>query len=345
LLSRLYNSSVANDRAAVLGTGSWGTALAVHLGTAGHRVALWGRDESLVQALGQHRTNHPYLPGILLPDTVHPTSSIAEAVDGARFVVVAVPSHGLRAVIRGVSALLAPGTVVVSATKGLETDSLMRMSEVLAAEVPAGCPVVVLSGPSFASEVARQSPTALVAASTDAAAVAAVQEEFRASYFRLYASDDVVGVEVGGALKNVIAIAAGVVEALNLGHNAMAALVTRGLAEISRLACAMGGRRETMAGLSGLGDLVLTCTGSLSRNHHVGLELGRGRSVEEITGSMRMIAEGINTTNAALALGERYGVEMPIAAQMADVLAGRRTPHEALGCLMLRPQKVETERN
>ncbi len=335
---------MANDRAAVLGTGSWGTALAVHLGNAGHRVALWGRDRSLVEALGEHRTNRSYLPGIPLPDNVRPAALLADAVAGARFVVVAVPSHGLRAVVRDAAGHLAPGAIIVSATKGVEGDTLMRMSEVLAAETSARLPVVVLSGPSFASEVARQSTTALVAASTDAAAVAAVQDEFRASYFRLYASDDVVGVEVGGALKNVIAIAAGVVESLELGHNAMAALVTRGLAEISRLACAMGGNRDTMAGLSGLGDLVLTCTGSLSRNHHVGIELGRGRSIEEITGSMRMVAEGVNTTAAALALGERYGVEMPIAAQMADVLAGRRTPREALGCLMLRPQKIETER-
>jgi glycerol-3-phosphate dehydrogenase (NAD(P)+) len=280
---------------------------------------------------------------VALPDRVTPTSSLTDAVAGARFVVVAVPSHGFRGVVAHAAARIPPGAILVSATKGLENTTLMRMSEVLAAET-GGQPVVVLSGPSFASEVARGCPTALVAASVNAEAVEAVQVEFRAPYFRLYGSDDVAGVEVGGALKNVIAIAAGVVEGLDLGHNAMAALVTRGLAEISRLACAMGGRRETMAGLSGLGDLVLTCTGSLSRNHHVGLELGRGRSIESVVGSMRMVAEGVNTTTAALALGARYGVELPIAAQVGEVLSGRSTAREALGCLMLRPQRVEMER-
>jgi glycerol-3-phosphate dehydrogenase (NAD(P)+) len=203
--------------------------------------------------------------------------------------------------------------------------------------------VVVLSGPSFAREVGQGLPTALVAASTDAAAVRSVQEEFRGSYFRLYASDDVVGVEIGGALKNTIAIAAGVVESLGLGHNALAALITRGLAEISRLACAMGARRETLAGLGGLGDLVLTCTGSLSRNRHVGLELGRGRPATEIVAGMRMVAEGVRTTSAALALGEEHGVELPIAAQMAEVLAGKKTPREAATDLMLRPQRGELD--
>lgn len=328
----------------MLGAGSWGTALAVHLGKAGHQVSLWGRDRTLVEAMAYSRANGDYLPGVTLPDGVSPTTSLTEALAGARFVVVAVPSHGFRDVVREAAPHVPPRTVLVSATKGLENDTLMRMSEILAAETAERLPVVVLSGPSFASEVARGCPTALVAASGDAEAVQAVQEEFRAPYFRLYGSDDVVGVEVGGALKNVIAIAAGVVEALDLGHNAMAALVTRGLAEISRLACAMGGRRDTMAGLSGLGDLVLTCTGSLSRNHHVGLELGRGRSIEAVIGSMRMVAEGVNTTTAALALGIRYDVELPIAAQMAEVLAGRRTAREGLGCLMLRPQRVETER-
>jgi glycerol-3-phosphate dehydrogenase (NAD(P)+) len=217
------------------------------------------------------------------------------------------------------------------------------MSEVLTEETLGRHPVVVLSGPSFASEVARGCPTALVAASADAEAVRAVQEEFRSTYFRLYGSDDVVGVELGASLKNIIAIAAGVVESLELGHNAMAALITRGLAEISRLACAMGGRRETLAGLSGLGDLVLTCTGTLSRNRHVGLELGRGRTLGEVLAGMRMVAEGVNTTAAALALGVRHGVELPIAERMADVLAGRQTPRDAVGCLMLRPQRGESE--
>lgn len=332
-----------SDRATVLGAGSWGTALAVHLANAGHDVMLWGRDRSLIEDMCTARVNSAYLPDVPLPATVRPTTNLAEAVAAVRYVVVAVPSHGLRGVMQEVAADLPPGVVVVSATKGLENESLMRMSEVLSAETGGRLPVVVLSGPSFASEVARGCPTALVAASADREAVKAVQEEFRTPYFRLYGSDDVVGVEMGGALKNIIAIAAGAVESLGLGHNAMAALVTRGLAEISRLACASGGRRDTMAGLSGLGDLVLTCTGSLSRNYHVGFQLGRGRSVEDVLGGMRMVAEGVNTASAALSIGERCGVELPITAEVSAVLAGRKTPREALGCLMLRPQRGEAE--
>lgn len=335
--------SIATDRAAVLGAGSWGTALAVHLGHAGHDVALWGRDEALVREMCATRANPGYLPGVDLSDRVRPLASLGAALDGARYVVIAVPSHGLRGVVRDAAPHIGRDAVLISATKGLETGTHMRMSSIIGAETGDRHPVVVLSGPSFASEVARGCPTALVAASHDATAVNAVQDELRTSYLRLYGSDDVVGVEMGGALKNVIAIAAGAVEALELGHNAMAALITRGLAEISRLASAMGGRRETMAGLSGLGDLVLTCTGSLSRNHHVGLQLGRGRSVEEVLGEMHMVAEGVNTTAAALALGARHGVELPIAAEMAAVLAGRRTLREAVECLMLRPQRVEGE--
>ena len=231
----------------------------------------------------------------------------------------------------------------MSATKGLEADTLQRMSEVIAQELGTERPVVVLSGPSFAVEVAHERPTAVLAASTSEAATGLVQEEFRGPYFRLYGSRDVVGVEIGGAMKNVIAIAAGVVEGLGLGHNALAALITRGLAEITRLACAAGGRRETTAGLSGLGDLVLTCTGRLSRNRHVGLELARGRRLHEILAGMKMIAEGVNTTRAVLALGERYGVELPIATQMAAVLDGRSEVRAAVDALMVRPQRTESE--
>jgi glycerol-3-phosphate dehydrogenase (NAD(P)+) len=236
-----------------------------------------------------------------------------------------------------------PRATIVSATKGLEADSLLRMSEVIAAELGPDRRVVVLSGPSFASEVARDLPTVVLAASTDAAATTAVQAEFRGPYFRLYGSDDVVGVEIGGAMKNIIAIAAGVVEGLGLGQNALAALITRGLAEITRLACAAGGKRETLAGLSGLGDLVLTCTGDLSRNRHVGIELARGRSLNDILAGMKMIAEGVRTTHAALALGAQFGVELPIATQMAEVFAGRADVRSALDALMLRRQRAEAE--
>ncbi len=306
-------------------------------------MALWGRDAALTRQMAATRVNETYLPGVSLPDPIGPTSAMGTALSDAQFVIVAVPSHGLRAVVHEAASHLAAGAILVSATKGIEADSLQRMSAVIAEETGGRHPVVVLSGPSFALEVARELPTALVAASTDGSAMRAVQDGFRGPFFRLYGSDDVAGVEVGAALKNVIAIAAGVVESLELGHNAMAALITRGLAEISRLSCAMGGRRETISGLSGLGDLVLTCTGSLSRNRRVGLELGRGRSLKDILAGMKMVAEGVRTTRAALALGERYGVELPIASQMAEVLAGGRTPRDAVAELMLRRQRDELD--
>jgi glycerol-3-phosphate dehydrogenase (NAD(P)+) len=328
---------------AVLGAGSWGTALAVHLGGVGHDVRLWARDAALVADMKARRANAVYLPDISLPPTVAVTDAIDHALGGAEIVVVAIPSHGCRAVMRAAAPCLAPRAVLVSATKGLETESLLRMSEVIAQEAGESHRVVVLSGPSFAIEVARQLPTAVLAASSDAKATELVQHEFRGSYFRLYGSDDVVGVEIGGAMKNTIAIAAGVVEGFGLGHNALAALITRGLAELTRLAGAAGGRRETLSGLSGLGDLVLTCTGNLSRNRHVGIELARGRSLPDILASMKMVAEGVRTTGAALALGARYGVELPIATQMAEVLDGRADVQSALEALMLRRQRSEAE--
>ena len=261
---------------AVLGAGSWGTALAVHLGRVGHDVRLWARDRALVDEMAVRRANAVYLPDVTFPEQMSTTHALDHALSGAEFVVFATPSHGSRAVSRAAAPHIAPGATIVSATKGLEAGTLLRMSEVLGEELGPRRPVVVLSGPSFAREVAQQLPTAVVAASLNLAATELVLSEFRGPYFRLYGSDDVVGVEIGGALKNVIAIAAGVVEGLGLGHNALAALITRGLAELTRLACAAGGRRETLAGLSGLGDLVLTCTGDLSRNRHVGIELARG---------------------------------------------------------------------
>ena len=328
---------------AVLGAGSWGTALAVHLGRIGHHVRLWARDRVLVEDMLARRANTVYLPDVTLPDTVSVTHAIDEALDASDLVVSAIPSHGCRAVMRQAAPHLRPRATIVSATKGLEVETLLRMSQVIAEEVGPQRPVVVLSGPSFAIEVVRQLPTAVLAASTDPRATEAVQAEFRAGYFRLYASDDVIGVEVGGAMKNVIAIAAGVVEGLGLGHNALAALITRGLAEVTRLACAAGGRRDTLAGLSGLGDLVLTCTGTLSRNRHVGVELAHGRRLADILAEMKMIAEGVRTTGAALALGARYGIELPIATQMGDVLDGRSDVRAAVDALMLRRQRAEAE--
>lgn len=327
---------------AVLGAGSWGTALAVHLATAGHHVRLWARDPAFVEELRASRANHRYLPGIPMPDGIAPTASLEEALAGARFVVVAVPSHGFRAVVRHAAPFL-NDAVLVSATKGIEVDSLQRMSQVIEGETAGACRTVVLSGPSFALETARGLPTALLAASTDAVAAGAVQEHFRGQGLRLYVNDDVAGVEIGAAFKNVIAIAAGVTEGLGLGHNALAALITRGLAEMSRLAFAEGGRRDTLAGLSGLGDLVLTCTGELSRNRQVGIALGRGRSLDEILSSMRMVAEGVRTTRAALALGAQHGIELPIAAKMQAVLDGQCAPRDAVEALMLRRQRAEVD--
>jgi glycerol-3-phosphate dehydrogenase (NAD(P)+) len=326
---------------AVIGAGSWGTALAVHLNRTGQDVRLWGRDACLVSDIQRTGANQRYLPDIALAKTIRVTSDLSEALQDASYVVFAVPSHGLRAVVRSAAPLLREEAILVSAAKGLEEVTLARMSQAVIEETKGSHPTVVLSGPSFAVEVARGLPTAVLAVSADRAALACVQEHFRGPTFRLYGSDDVTGVEIGGALKNVIAIAAGAVEGLGLGHNSMAALITRGLAEISRLAGAEGGRRETLAGLGGLGDLVLTCTGDLSRNRRVGIELGRGRRLEEILSRMHMVAEGIRTTSAALALGAQHGIELPIAVQMKRVLDGTCSPREAVETLMLRKQKTE----
>ena len=325
----------------VLGAGSWGTALAVHLARTGHDVRLWARDAALAGAMSSGRENATYLPGISLPAALQPTNDLARAVGGATFVVMAVPSHGLRGVARAASAHVPPACTIVSAVKGLEENSLLRMSEVLRAELKQPGEIVVLSGPSFALELARELPTAVVAAGASSAVVEAVMSHFRSPALRLYGSADVVGVELGGALKNIIAIAAGVVEGLGLGHNALAALMTRGLAELSRLAVAAGGQRETLAGLAGLGDLVLTCTGDLSRNRKVGIELAHGQTLRDILSRTRMVAEGVRTTEAALALSARHNIEMPIAREMSDVLAGRVDPHTAIKNLMGRKQKLE----
>jgi len=326
----------------VLGAGSFGTALAAHLAVAGHGVRLWARDPALAAEISRRRVNDVYLPGVELPPSLTVTTELGEALAGSELVIVAVPSHGLRRVMVAARPHLPAAATIVSTTKGLEEGTLLRMSELLADTVGSH-PVAVLSGPSFASEVAKGLPTAVVVAAQDARTVALVQEEFRGRYLRLYGSDDVVGVEIGGALKNVIAIAAGVVEGMGLGPNAQAALVTRGLAEITRLASALGGKRETLSGLAGLGDLVLTCHGALSRNRHVGIELARGRCLDEIVGPMKMVAEGVRTTQAALDLGLRHDVELPIAAQIADVLAGRKDARTALKDLMLRPQRAEVD--
>ena len=285
--------------------------------------------------------NAVYLPDIRFPSNLSVTDDLSAALAGTELIVSAVPSHGTREILKRAAPYVHRGSTIVSATKGLEQDTLLRVSEIIGQELRDVVNVAVLSGPSFAAEVARELPTAVSIASLDAQVVKRVQEEFRAPYLRLYGTDDVVGVEIGGALKNVIAIAAGMVEGLGLGHNALAGLITRGLAEMSRLACAAGAKRETLAGLTGLGDLVLTCTGALSRNRHVGIELASGRAVADVLAGMKMVAEGVRTTEAALALAARHNVELPIAAQVGELLAGRKDPKTALYELMLRPQRAE----
>jgi glycerol-3-phosphate dehydrogenase (NAD(P)+) len=296
------------------------------------------RREESVQDVLSHHQNRSHLPGILLPDDLVVSSDLATAVGGAELVVCVVPSEWSRAIYRELHPVAPPEAPLVSATKGLETETLLRMSEVAAGEAP-GRPLAVLSGPSFALEVARELPTAVVAASTDRALAESVQQALSTRAFRVYRSDDVVGVELGGALKNVIAIAAGIVDGLGYGHNTVAALVTRGLAEITRLAVALGGRGDTLAGLAGLGDLVLTCTGGLSRNRQVGRALGEGRSLQEATRGL--LAEGVRTTLAACALAERAGIDMPIARAMRGVLYEGKEPRSTVDELMLRSLKRE----
>jgi glycerol-3-phosphate dehydrogenase (NAD(P)+) len=325
----------------VLGAGGWGTTLAIHLARRGHDACLWARDPALVADMRARRANAVYLTDVRFPDGLEITNDLERALPAAEIVVSAVPTHGTRGILKQAAPHIRRGSIIVSATKGLEQESLFRVSEIVAQELGGDIHVAVLSGPSFAAEVARELPTAVSVASTDAAAVQRVQSEFRSPYLRLYGTDDVVGVEIGGAVKNVIAIASGVVEGLGLGNNARAGLITRGLAEISRLACAAGARRETLAGLAGLGDLVLTCNGTLSRNRHVGIELAHGRALQDVMAGMKMVAEGVRTTEAALALASRVGVELPIAAQVEELLAGRKNARAALEDLMLRPQKAE----
>ena len=333
---------------AIIGAGAWGTGLAIVLGRKGtHRVRLWAYETEVCEAIRQKRINEQFLPGCVIPETVTATNDVALALDGAQIVVSAIPSQHCRALFERLRALIPPQALIVSATKGLEEGSLQRMTEVIC-EVLSGQdafvpPVGALSGPSFALEVARGDPTAITIASSNAALSRTVQQEFSDPSFRVYTNSDVIGVELGGALKNIVAIAAGICHGLGLGHNSVAALITRGLAEMTRLVTACGGRAETMAGLAGLGDLVLTCTGGLSRNRNVGVELGRGRQLPEILAGMHgMVAEGIFTTTAAVGLAHTCGVEMPITEQMHAILHQGKSPRDAIRELMARSGRSET---
>jgi glycerol-3-phosphate dehydrogenase (NAD(P)+) len=323
----------------VVGAGSWGTALAVHLARGGERVTLWARQPEVAEALRTRRRNPWYLADVELPAGVEPTSD-ASAPAAASLVIVAVPSEFVASTL---ARLTGPTAPVVSATKGFEPGRHRRMSELIAERWP-GPPVAVLSGPTFAREVARAQPTAAVVASRDDAVAAELQRRLGSREFRLYTNRDVVGVEVGGALKNVIALATGLADGLGLGENARAALVTRGLAEITRLAVALGGEPATLAGLAGLGDLVLTATGTLSRNRALGMALARGESRADAQRATRMVAEGVPTVTAALALAERHGVSLPIATEVAAVLSEGKAPAEALASLLGRAATREDTR-
>jgi glycerol-3-phosphate dehydrogenase (NAD(P)+) len=325
----------------VTGAGSWGTALADLLARAGHEVRLWAHEAAVARDITERRENPVFLPGCALADGLTATTSLADALAGAQMVLSAVPSHATREVFGLMRPLLSEGTILACATKGIETGTLKLMSD-LGAELLPGHPFVALSGPSFALEVYQGQPTAVVAAG-ELEAARQVQEAFATPRFRVYTQDDLIGVEVGGSLKNVIAIAAGVLEGLGLGHNPRAALITRGLAEITRLGIAMGGRRSTFAGLAGVGDLILTTSGGLSRNRSLGEALARGESLSGWQGSHRNVAEGVNTTRAAVALAERHQLELPIAQEVHAVLFEGKAPPQAVADLMERDLKPELD--
>jgi glycerol-3-phosphate dehydrogenase (NAD(P)+) len=334
------------SKIAIIGAGAWGTALAIALGRKGsHDIRLWANEPEVRQSIAQRRLNDRFLPGFSLPEVIEPTNDLMHALAGAEIIVSVMPSQHCRPLFEKMAGSIHPETLIVSCTKGLEEGSLLRMTEVITDVMrkrKVASRVGALSGPSFAKEVARGDPTAVTVASIDSALARSVQNAFNDSHFRVYTNDDVTGVELGGALKNVIAIAAGVCDGLGLGHNSVAALITRGLAEIARLAVACGGRMDTMAGLAGLGDLVLTCTGDLSRNRTVGVELGRGRKLAEIVEGMHgMVAEGVFTTRAAVGLAKRKHIEMPITEQMYGILEDGKSPQQAIEILMTRVARRE----
>lgn len=330
-------------RVAVIGAGNWGTALSVVAARAGHQVRLWSRNAEVVEEVNRQHLNSIYLQDATLPDDVRATSDTSEALEGAERVIIATPSHAVRAVLGTMLGALDPNAIIISATKGIEIETGKRVSQVVEEVAGDKFPpkFVCLSGPSFAKEVVAGHPTAIVAASVDVELSRTVQTDFSIESLRIYTNDDLVGTELGGSIKNVMAIAAGMVAGLGLGSNSVAALITRGLVEMSRLALSQGARLETMMGLAGLGDLVLTCTGSLSRNRFVGHELGSGRSIADITAGMKEVAEGVNTTKALKRLASRLAVEMPITEEVYAVLYEGKTARDAAIELMNRPLRGE----
>jgi glycerol-3-phosphate dehydrogenase (NAD(P)+) len=333
---------------AIIGAGAWGTALSIVLGRKkDHRIRLWVYEKELCESVAKFRVNQNFLPGQQIPESVTPCGDLAKTLSGAGIVVSVMPSQHCRRLFEQMRPHLSDKTIIVSASKGLEEHSLLRMTEVIAQTLHDNTGkrvrIGALSGPSFALEVARGDPTAITFASADSELARLVQREFSDASFRVYTNADSIGVELGGALKNTIAIAAGICSGLELGHNSVAGLITRGLAEMTRLVVACGGKAETMAGLAGLGDLVLTCTGSLSRNRTVGIELGRGRKLPEILAGMHgMVAEGVFTTTAAMELARARGVDMPITEQIFAIVHEGKTPRDAIYELMTRTAKSET---
>lgn len=332
-----------SKRIAVIGAGSWGTALAIVAARNQHKVKLWAREPEVATQINRDRRNPFYLCEFELPHNIQATTSLEDAIEGAHFALLVLPSHAMREIVGRLRPRLRSELVLVSAAKGVENSTLMRMEEVVADVlrekfIPN---YVALSGPSFAIEVAKGDPTAIVAASSNRESSELIQHSLSSSLFRIYTNTDVVGVELGGAVKNVVAIAAGIVRGLDFGTNAVAAIITRGLAEMTRLALAQGAKVETMAGLAGLGDLVLTCTGELSRNRHVGVELGRGRRLADIIGEMREVAEGVKSTKSIYELGQRLGIEMPITANIHALLYEDKPALDAANELMGRPLKRE----
>ena len=329
------------SRVAVIGAGAWGTALALSLARrGGHDICLWAHSQNHAEELADVRENLRYLPGFTLPENVRVTSDVRMAVEGANIVLCVTPSQNLREVMKEIAPGLQQDQVLLSASKGIEEKTFLRMSQVMSAH--SDNPIGSLGGPSFAQEVAAAMPTAITISIADPQIGKLLQDDFTSPSLRVYRNEDVVGTELGGALKNVIALAAGVVAGLELGSNSAAALITRGIAEMTRLAIACGGRKETLSGLSGIGDLVLTCTGGLSRNRAVGVELGRGRKLPEILAGLNgKVAEGVRSTTAALGLATRYGVEMPITEQMAAILHEGKSPRDAIRDLMSRPGRTE----
>lgn len=327
---------------AVIGAGSWGTALAMLAARCGHEVFLWAHDAEVAEAMQQTRENAVYLPGVPLHDAIRPTAAMASALETADAVIMATPSHHFRSVLGQLRDSSSGRVRIISATKGIENESLLRMSEISAELLGERLESFgVISGPSFALEVAREHPTAALFASADQEWASRVQRELSCESFRLYRGEDVTGVELAGAMKNVIAIAAGVVEGVGYGSNTMAALVTRGLSEIRRLGVALGGRPETFAGLAGMGDLILTCTGSLSRNRSLGVQLGRGTTLEQVLAGTRSVAEGVRTCRSARGLAEKHRIEMPITEEMHRVLFEGTPPLEGIQRLMSRSLKLE----